>query len=228
MIPIRIFIGWDPREPEAYEVARFSLLRRATIPIEITPIKRDELRACGVYWRTEDPLAATEFTYSRFLTPFLADYQGWALYCDCDFLWLADVAELLKLADSKKPVHCVKHDHRPPETTKMDGRVQSVYPRKNWSSLMLFNCAHPALRRLTPDVVNAESGAYLHRLQWVADGDIGALPEEWNWLEGWSKPPVVGTPKVIHFTRGGPWFEQWQSVEYAELWLAEQVALNSA
>ena len=90
----------------------------------------------------------------------------------------------------------------------MDGAVQTVYPRKNWSSLMLFNCDHPAVRSLTPDVVNRESGAYLHRMQWVADEDIGALPVEWNWLEGWNEKPAQGTPKVVHFTRGGPWFEQ--------------------
>lgn len=227
MTPLRIFTGWDRRETEAYEVASFSLKRRATIPIEVTPIKREDLRSRGVYWRAEDPLASTEFTYSRFLTPFLADYQGWALYCDCDFLWLADVAELLNVADANKAVHCVQHDHRPSETTKMDGRAQSVYPRKNWSSLMLFNCDHPSVRKLTPDVVNTETGSYLHRFQWVLDQDIGALPEEWNWLEGWTKPPERGIPKAVHFTRGGPWFEQWRQVDYADLWLAEQAALRN-
>ena len=151
MTPFRIFIGWDGREPEAYDVARFSLERRATIPVEITPIKLDDLRARGLYGRGEDPLASTEFTYSRFLTPFLADFQGWALFCDCDFLWLADVAELFEFADATKALHCVQHDYRPTETTKMDGQVQTVYPRKNWSSLMLFNCDHPSVRKLTPE-----------------------------------------------------------------------------
>jgi lipopolysaccharide biosynthesis glycosyltransferase len=225
MAPFRIFIGWDRREPDAYDVAHFSLRRRATIPVEITPIKLDDFKARGIYRRNEDPRATTEFTYSRFLTPFLADFQGWALFCDCDFLWLADVAELLDLADAKKALHCVKHDYRPTETTKMDGQVQTVYPRKNWSSLMLFNCDHPSVRKLTPEVVNRESGAYLHRMQWVADEDIGALPEEWNWLEGWTRRPASGTPKAVHFTRGGPWFEQWQGVDYADLWLAERAAL---
>jgi lipopolysaccharide biosynthesis glycosyltransferase len=227
MMPFKIFIGWDRRETQAYEVASFSLKRRATISTEITPIKRDDLRSRGIYWRANDPLASTEFTYSRFLTPFLAEYEGWALYCDCDFLWLADVAELLKVADPNKAVHCVQHDHRPSETTKMDGRVQSLYPRKNWSSLMLFNCAHPSVHNLTPQVVNTKTGAYLHRLQWVSDEEIGALPEEWNWLEGWSSRPASGTPKAVHFTRGGPWFEQWREVDYADLWLAEQAALRN-
>jgi lipopolysaccharide biosynthesis glycosyltransferase len=226
MTPFRIFIGWDQREPEAYEVARFSLERRASIPVEVSAIKLDELKARGFYHRGEDPLASTEFTYSRFLTPALAGFEGWALFCDCDFLWLGDVAELLKFADSKKALFCVQHDYRPTETTKMDGKIQTVYPRKNWSSLMLFNCDHPSVRKLTPEVVNRETGAYLHRLQWLVDDDIGALPVEWNWLEGWNQPPASGTPKAVHFTRGGPWFEQWREVDYGDLWLEERALLE--
>ena len=225
---LQVFIGWDQREPEAYDVACFSLKRRATIPVEIAALKLDELRARGLYWRTEDPLASTEFTYSRFLTPYLANFRGWALFCDCDFLWLADVAKLMEFASADKAVYVVQHDYRPTETSKMDGKIQTVYPRKNWSSLMLFNCAHPSVQRLTPSVVNTESGAYLHRLQWVADSEIGALPEEWNWLEGWTKHPTTGTPKAVHFTRGGPWFKDWQQVDYADLWLAERKALIGA
>jgi len=220
--PLRIYIGWDRREPEAYDVAEFSLKRRASIPVAVTPIKLDDLRARGLYWRGQDPLASTEFTYSRFLTPALAGYRGWALFCDCDFLWLGDIAGLLDYTGTSKAVYCVQHDYRPKEVTKMDGAVQTIYPRKNWSSLMLFNCEHPAVRGLTPDVANRESGAYLHRMQWVEDDAIGALPVDWNWLEGWNQRPAQGTPKVVHFTRGGPWFEQWQNVDYGELWRAER------
>jgi hypothetical protein len=219
--PFRVFIGWDRREPEAYDVAKYSLEKRASIPVAIVPIKVDELRAQGLYRREKDPLAATEFTYSRFLTPALAGFRGWALFCDCDFLWLADIAELAAYREDAKAVYCVQHDYRPTEKTKMDGAVQTVYPRKNWSSLMLFNCAHPTVRGLTPEIVNRESGAYLHRMQWVHDEMIGALPVEWNWLEGWNERPAVGTPKAVHFTRGGPWFEQWRHVEYGDLWRAE-------
>lgn len=222
----RIFIGWDEREPIAYQVAKLSLERRASIPIEVTPIKLDELREKKLYWRLQDPLASTDFTYSRFLTPKLAGYRGWALFCDCDFLFLSDIAGLAAYAKGEKAVYCVQHDYRPSETTKMDGAVQSVYPRKNWSSLMLFNCEHPSVRGLTPEIVNSESGAYLHRMQWVKDGDIGALPVEWNWLEGWNTKPASGTPNAVHFTRGGPWFEQWQNVDYGELWLAERAKLQ--
>src|SRR5262245_53287687 len=220
--PFRVFIGWDRREPEAYDVARFSLERRASIPVSVVPIKVDELRAQGLYSRDQDPLASTEFTYTRFLTPALAGFRGWALFCDCDFLWLGDIAGLVPYTQTSKAVFCVQHDYTPKEATKMDGAVQTNYPRKNWSSLMLFNCDHGAVKELTADVVNRETGAYLHRMQWAADSDIGALPTEWNWLEGWNEKPAEGTPKAVHFTRGGPWFPNWQNVDYGDLWRAER------
>jgi len=224
----RVFVGWDQREPIAYDVAKFSLERRASVPVQVIPLKLDELRAQGLYRRDTDPLASTEFTYSRFLTPALAGFSGWALFCDCDFLWLGDVAGLVQYTAVPKAVYCVQHDYTPKETTKMDGAVQTAYPRKNWSSLMLFNCDHPSVRKLTPDVVNKESGAYLHRMQWAADDEIGELPVEWNWLEGWNEKPPQGTPKAVHFTRGGPWFPNWQNVDYGDLWRAERDAMQSA
>jgi len=222
----RIYIGWDSREPEAYDVAKFSLERRASVPVSIIPIKVDELRARGLYRRDKDPLASTEFTYSRFFTPALAGFSGWALFCDCDFLWLGDIAGLLAYTRTPKAVYCVQHDYRPTDTVKMDGAVQTAYPRKNWSSLMLFNCDHPSVRKLTPDLINRETGAYLHRMQWAADDEIGALPVEWNWLEGWNEKPAQGTPKAVHFTRGGPWFENWQDVDYGDLWRAERAEME--
>src|SRR5581483_11431085 len=168
--PFRVFIGWDQREPEAYDVAAYSLKRHASVPVDVRPIKMDDLRAKGLYTRDKDPLASTEFTYTRFLTPALAGFKGWALFCDCDFLWLGDIAGLVPFTkQSGKAVFCVHHDYTPKETTKMDGAVQTAYPRKNWSSLMLFNCDHPSVKKLTPEVVNRESGAYLHRMQWAAD-----------------------------------------------------------
>lgn len=218
---IRVFVGWDSREDIAYQVCRQSLLRHASVPVTVTPLRQRDLRTQGLYHRPEDPLAATEFTYTRFLVPYLAGYQGWALYCDCDFLWQADVAALLALADDRYGAMCVPHDHRPTETVKMDGKTQTVYPRKNWSSLILYNCGHPATRRLTPEAVNRETGAYLHRFQWLDDAEIGALPETWNWLEGWSTKPASGQPNAIHYTRGGPWFDEWRQVAYGDLWLAE-------
>ncbi|NQU70767.1 MAG: glycosyltransferase [Rhodospirillales bacterium] len=228
LAPFRIYVGWDPSEASAYDVCRHSIKARASVPVEIHPLKLDELRVRGLYSRTGDPLAATEFTYSRFLTPHLAGYEGWALFCDCDFLWLTDIAELIALIDDRYAVMCVHLDHRPKEDSKMEGAVQTRYPRKNWSSMVLYNCGHPANRALTAEVVNRETGAFLHRFQWLEDDLIGSVPETWNWLEGWSDKPKTGHPNVIHYTRGGPWFENWREVDYADLWLTELEACKNA
>lgn len=221
-----VYVGWDSREDIAYQVCRQSILTRATVPVEVIPIKQAALRADGLYTRTADPLASTEFTYTRFFVPFLAGYKGWALFCDCDFLWLADIKDLIALTDDRYAVMCVQHEHRPPERLKMDGKTQTQYPRKNWSSMVLYNCGHPANAALTPELVNRETGSFLHRFQWLNDELIGAVPLTWNWLEGWSDPPVEGHPNVVHFTRGGPWFDNWQDVDYADLWLAEARAVE--
>lgn len=223
MSALQVYIGWDSREDIAYQAARRSILRFASKPTEVYPIKQDELRAKGIYTRDKDPLASTEFTYTRFLTPYLTGYQGWALFIDCDFLFTGDVAELFALCDDKYAVMCVQHDHRPHETVKMDGAVQTVYPRKNWSSMTLYNCGHPANKVLTPELVSSESPAFLHRFQWLPDELIGDVPTTWNWLEGWNEKPVE-PPKVIHYTRGGPWFDNYQDVVYGDLWIAERDA----
>jgi hypothetical protein len=226
--PFPVLVGWDSREDIAYQVCRHSILRRAGVPVDVRPIKQDELRRRRLYTRPVDPLASTEFTYTRFFVPFLQDFRGWALFCDCDFLWLGDIAELIALRDDKYAVMCVHHDHRPPEDLKMDNRKQTVYPRKNWSSMVLYNCGHPANRVLMPDLLNRESGAFLHRFQWLDDALIGAVPETWNWLEGWSRKPESGPPRVVHLTRGGPWFDNWQDVDYGDLWLAEETSYRAS
>lgn len=221
MTELPIYVGWDSREPEAYDVCRHSLERHARMDCRVLPLVQNDLRAQGLYRRKVDPLASTEFTYTRFLVPHLAGYDGWAIFCDGDFLWTTDIGELYEKRDDFYAVMCVQHDYRPTERTKMDGKVQTIYPRKNWSSLMLLNCAHPSTRRLTADVVNEKSGAYLHRFEWAADEEIGALDKSWNWLEGWYRKPPHGLPKAIHYTRGGPWFTNWRHVDYAAEWLNE-------
>ena len=228
MKPLRIYIGWDSREDIAYQVARQSLLKHASIPVQVTPIKLPDLVAGGLYTRDIDPLASTEFTYSRFLVPHLAGYDGWAVFVDCDFLFFGDVADLARYMNPAHAVACVQHDYAPADQTKMDGKIQTSYPRKNWSSFMLLNCAHPSTRQLTPDRVNRASGAYLHRMQWAKDTEIGALPTGWNWLEGWYDKPATGHPQAVHHTRGGPWFDNWQQVDYAAEWLAEAAAWRAA
>ncbi len=226
-IPFPVYVGWDSREDIAFQVCRHSITANASIPVSVTPIKQQSLRANDLYIRDADPLAATEFTYTRFFVPYLQNFSGWALFCDCDFLWLGDVAELVTLLDDRFAIMCVHHDHQPKENSKMDDRPQTQYPRKNWSSMVLYNCGHPDNSILTPEVINRETGAFLHRFQWLTDDLIGEIPESWNWLEGWCKKPVSGTPNAIHYTRGGPWFDEWQSVDYAELWNKERDAYEA-
>lgn len=228
MDPLRVYIGWDSREDIAYQVARQSLLKHATIPVEVIPIKVTDLVEQGIYTREIDPLATTEFTYSRFLVPHLAGFRGWAIFVDCDFLFHGDVAELRQYMDPAYAVLCVQHDYQPKDSVKMDGKPQTAYPRKNWSSFMLFNCDHPSTRQLTVERVNAETGAYLHRMQWARDEEIGSLPTGWNWLEGWYDKPAQGYPQAIHYTRGGPWFPDWQDVDYGDEWRAEAAAYTAA
>ncbi|WP_425410244.1 glycosyltransferase [Hyphococcus sp.] len=224
---LKVFIGWDSREVEAYEVARHTILKHSSIPLEITPLKQTALRQAGTFDRPEDPRASTEFTYTRFLTPFLSDYDGLALYFDCDFLWREDVAKLLAELESGKAVHCVQHDYKPKERTKMDGRAQEHYPRKNWSSLMLFDNAHAFCKTLTPACVNSAEPSYLHRLSWAEDDAIGALSPKWNWLEGWySMDRGDPEPAAVHYTRGGPWFPEWRDVDFADEWIDEYQQLT--
>jgi len=182
--PFKIFVGYDPREDIAYEVCCHSILKKSSIPVEIKPIKQSDLRKNGLYWREKGPYESTEFSFSRFLTPKLANYEGWAMFVDCDFLYLGDIKELRDLIDDKYAVMCVQHEYVPKETTKMDGAVQTVYPRKNWSSMVLYNCGHPKNRVLTPETVNSQTGAFLHRFQWLQDDEIGSIPFVWNFLEG--------------------------------------------
>ena len=205
---MRIFIGYDSRENIAYQVAKASLLKHSSIPLEITPIVQNDLRYRGIYQREPDALSSTEFSFTRFLTPYLAGYKGWAVFCDCDFLFRGDIAAITDYMDGAKAVMCVPHEYKPTEAVKMDGKAQHQYPRKNWSSFVPFNCEHPQVKMLTPEVVNTQTGMYLHRFQWLTDDLIGELPIAFNYLEGWHTKDDCPDPIAVHFTRGGPWFNE--------------------
>ena len=143
----------------AYQVCKHSILSKQP-DAEVIPLKQQELRDAGWYSRPVDKLASTEFTFTRFLVPVLTNYEGWAVFCDCDFLWQIDIKELFKKADDRYAVMVVKHDYQPSANTKMDGCVQHPYPRKNWSSMVLWNCAHPSNKQITAELVNKETGKY--------------------------------------------------------------------
>jgi lipopolysaccharide biosynthesis glycosyltransferase len=220
---IRVYVGWDSREDIAFQVCKHSILKNAKRPndIEVIPLKQKELRKDAMYWRDIDALGSTEFTFTRFLVPELAGFDGWAIFIDCDFLFLDDIEKLYNLRDDRYALMCVKHDYTPAEGEKMDGQKQLPYPRKNWSSMMLFNCGHPANRQVTKELVNDSNttGQYLHRFQWLSDSQIGTISHRWNWLVGWYQEPKHGSPKALHYTEGGPWFKEYQKCEYAVDWL---------
>jgi len=216
---MRVFIGYDSREDIAFRVCESSLRKHSKIPIDIWPVRQQDLRERNLYWRESDPLSSTEFSFTRFLAPYIAGYSGWILFCDCDFLFRKDISGLRDYMNPNKAVMVVKHNYNPPEQTKMDGKTQTQYPRKNWSSFMLINCDHPSVQALTPDVVNNQTGLYLHRFQWLDDKDIGELPLTYNYLEGWHTKEDCENPIAVHFTRGGPWFRDYMQVEYGNEWI---------
>ena len=211
--PIRIFIGYDPRERAATNVLIDSLYQNSSRPIAVTPIVTAQLGEA--YRRERDPKQSTAFSFTRFLVPSLCGYQGWALFMDCDMLCRGDIAELWDARDESYAVQCVQHEHIPNETRKFLGEVQSAYPKKNWSSLMLLNCAR--CTALTPEYVGTASGLELHRFHWLAgDHEIGALPDRWNHLVDVQAPPDAqasgGGPVLLHWTLGGPWFREQRSM----------------
>lgn len=218
--PLKIFVGWDSREDIAFQVCKQSILDHASVPVKIIPLKQDDLRKKGIYGRSIDAMASTEFTFTRFLVPYLMGYTGWALFIDCDFVFLDDVKKLFDQVDNKYAIMCAQHDYTPKEGTKMDGKVQHQYPRKNWSSMMLINCGSYTNGVLGKDLINNElkTGAFFHRFTWVPDAEIGELSHEWNWLVGWYNEPKDGKPKALHYTEGGPWFKQYENCEYALEW----------
>ncbi len=234
----RVYIGYDEREHDAYEVCASSILRHASVPVDIIPLEQGVLRKVGLYDRPvrmegaqriderEGRPFSTDFAFTRFLVPALNLYRGTALFVDCDFLFTRDIAELFDLHDETLAISVVKHRHIPSETVKMDGQSQGAYPRKNWSSLMLWNCEHPATKNITVKAVNYESGRWLHGLSWLHDEDIGSIPLTWNWLSGVSEP-LDEVPSAIHYTLGIPTMAGYEDCPYADLWREERALLNS-
>lgn len=222
-----VFIGYDPRETDAYLVTRESIRKHLKGWLPIEPLILQQLRERGLYRREtltlggrmidaiSDAPMSTEFAISRFLALHLAR-NGWAAFMDCDMLVRTDLNELFELADPTKAVMCVQHEHVPAASTKMDDQIQLRYARKNWSSLMLFNASHPANQRLTVDMINALPGRDLHAFCWLKDDEIGALGPEWNYLVGTGQK--VTDPKIVHFTNGIPRLAGYEESEFADEW----------
>jgi lipopolysaccharide biosynthesis glycosyltransferase len=206
---IRVFIGYDSRESVAFSVLSHSIQTRSSEPVLIAPVMLTQL---PMFHRERHSLQSTDFSFSRFLVPYLCNYEGWALFVDCDILALDDIAQLWKLRDDLYSVQVVKHDHRPDNTIKFLGAEQTRYPKKNWSSVMLMNCSR--CTRLTPEYVNTATGLELHQFKWLHEDEVGEIPAEWNHLAGYSQ----GAAKLVHYTDGGPWFEGYENCDFADEW----------
>ena len=210
---INVFIGYDEKEKVAYNVLSYSILKNSTRPVAITPIYLPNIKDDFV--RERKPNQSTDFAFSRFMVPHLMNYQGWALFMDCDMLMFEDVSKLWRMRDDSKAIQVCKHNYTPKEDKKFLGQVQTKYEKKNWSSFMLMNCRK--CTTLTPDYVNKASGLELHQFKWL-EGDhlIGDLPLEWNWLVG--EYEHKDDVKNVHYTKGGPWFEEYARCDYSQDW----------
>lgn len=224
MMPLRIFIGYDAREAEAFHVLVHSILRHASYPVAITPLVREQLTFC--HRRPRGSRESTDFSLTRFLVPYLCGYQGQALFMDCDMLVRDDITEIVNWAEDFAPgcaVAVCQHDYQTKATTKFMGQANESYPRKNWSSFMFFNAAK--CHALTPDYVDTATPASLHRFAWVADEQIGALPLFWNHLVG--EYPYRPDARNVHFTLGTPCFPDYAACDYADEWFQERQALRT-
>ena len=221
---IQIFIGFDHRERAATNVLIDSLYNNSRLPISITPLITSQLRKQKLYWRGRDENQSTDFSFTRFLVPYMMKYKGWAVFMDCDMLCRTDISELADFYDEKFSLLCVNHNHLPNETVKFQGEKQTSYPKKNWSSLMIFNCSK--CKSLSLDYVNNASGLDLHRFHWLNDDHlIGSIDKNWNYLVGVNsdkKNIDEKKIKMLHWTLGGPWFkdQRHSGGRYAAEWFA--------
>jgi hypothetical protein len=222
---LKIFVGYDPVESVSWHTFTHSIFTKSKKPVAIIPVNLGNL--VDIYRRDRNEKQSNEFSFTRFLVPYLSDYDGFSVFFDCDMLMRCDVNEILSVVDSQpgKAVYVVKHDYTPKDQIKYLNTTQYAYPRKNWSSVVLWNCSHPANRIVTPDFVNTASPMELHRFMWLKDEDIGELDVRWNWLVGeYGNPPV--DVKNVHWTIGGPYFKEYASVDFSDEWFEECKRMN--
>lgn len=217
MTPIPVFIGYDPREAIAYHTCVNSIIRHASQPVAIVPVA---LNLFQDYKETHGD-NSNHFVYTRFLVPHLMGYRDWAIFIDGDMVLKDDIVKLWSLREYDKDVMVVKHDYKTRMTEKYMGAKNEDYPRKNWSSVILWNCSSWPNRKLTPDFVQSQPGSYLHRFSWIDDARIGEIPPEWNWL-----PDEYGAnpeAKLLHYTLGTPCFHEFADTPQSEDWHRERI-----
>ncbi len=217
---IKIVVGFDQREAIAYHTFSQSVLEKSSLPVLFLPLSMNTLKG---YKETHQD-KSNDFVYSRFLTPYLNNFQGWAIFADGDMVCQSDIRELWDLRDETKALQVVMHDYKTKFNQKYLGNTNENYPRKNWSSLILWNCSHPKHKVLTPDFISSQTGKYLHRFSWLDDEDIGELPIEWNWLA--IEYPNHPKAKIVHYTLGTPCFKDYRDSEMADVWHEAQKKVN--
>ena len=209
---IRLAIGYDEREAVAYHTFCQSVLEKTSSPVSFVPLVLNSIKNYTELHKD----GSNSFIYSRFLTCYLFEFKGWAIFADGDMICLDDIANLWSLRDENKAVMCVKHDYKTKASEKYLGNKNQDYPRKNWSSLVLWNCGHASNQILTPDFVGEQSGAFLHRFSWLDESLIGELPSKWNWLTTEFEDNYNAS--LLHFTLGTPCFEQYRTCEMSDEW----------
>ena len=209
---LNIFIGFDQKEAIAYHTFVQSLIEKSSVPLSIVPLAENNLN----FYDESHSDGTNKFTYSRFLIPYLMDYNGWAIFVDGDMVCLSDIKELISYFDPKYAVSVVKHDYKTKQKLKYFGQKNEDYPRKNWSSVIIWNCSHPKNKQLNPSFVNNKEGSFLHRFQWLNDQEIGDLPKSWNWLA--IEYPEKDNLKLIHYTLGTPCFKDYANTSLSEFW----------
>jgi lipopolysaccharide biosynthesis glycosyltransferase len=217
MKPIPVFVGYDPREAIAYHVCCNSIIRNASAPVAIVPVA---LNLFSEYKETHTD-GSNHFIYTRFLVPWLMGWSGKAIFIDGDMIVRGDIIELYETLSTAQDVAVVKHDYLTKQTEKYMGAKNEDYPRKNWSSVIVWNCNSFPNRKLTPEFVMASTGAFLHRFSWLEDRRIQALPPEWNWL-----PDEYGAnpnAKLLHYTLGTPCFHEYADTPQNEEWHRERI-----
>ena len=209
---INLYVGYDEREAIAYHVFCHSVIKNTSIPVKITPLVLSQLKEFNETHQDR----SNDFVYSRFLTPYLNEFNGWAIFADGDMICQADLKELIGMADPNKALMVVKHDYQTKASIKYLGNINENYPRKNWSSVILWNCSHPKHKILTPEFVSNQTGKFLHRFSWLDDNDIGELPVEWNWLA--CEYEKNADAKLIRYALGTPCFKDFRDTDMAEIW----------
>lgn len=210
---ITIIVGFDQREAIAYHTFTQSIIEKSSLPVFFIPLALNTLNG----FKENHKDRSNDFIYSRFLTPYLNNFEGWAIFADGDMICQSDIRELWDLRDESKALLVVKHDYLTKANRKYLGNINENYPRKNWSSLILWNCAHPKHSILTPNFISNQSGQFLHRFSWLDDSDIGDLPKEWNWLA--LEYPINNSAKIIHYTLGTPCFKDYRDTDMSDIWL---------